>query len=68
MKRFKAENGSILALKTALKRLTNGSNTVKWLQRKRKGNQNPDDQQGEKERQTGEDRRSEKEKRRTGLH
>ncbi|MBR1986853.1 MAG: hypothetical protein IKA24_08245 [Mogibacterium sp.] len=68
MKRFKAENGSILALKTALKRLTNGSNTVKWLQRKRKGNQDPDDQQGEKERQTGEDRRSEKEKRRTGLH
>lgn len=68
MKRFKAENGSILDLKTALKRLTNGSNTVKWLQRKRKGNQDPDDQQGEKERQTGEDRRSEKEKRRTGLH
>ena len=68
MKRFNAENGSILALKTALKRLTNGSNTVKWLQRKRKGNQDPDDQQGEKERQTGEDRRSEKEKRRTGLH
>lgn len=68
MKRFKEENGSILALKTALKRLTNGSNTVKWLQRKRKGNQDPDDQQGEKERQTGEDRRSEKEKRRTGLH
>lgn len=68
MKRFKAENGSILALKTALKRLTNGLNTVKWLQRKRKGNQDPDDQQGEKERQTGEDRRFEKEKRRTGLH
>ena len=68
MKRFKAENGSILALKTAQERLTNGSNTVKWLQRKRKENQDPDDQQGEKERQNGEDRRSEKEKRRTGLH
>ena len=68
MKRFKAENGSILALKTALKRLTNGSNTVKWLQRKRKGNQDPDNQQGEKERHIGEDRRSEKEKGRTRLH